>query len=98
MLEGEHTSTKIGLARGVTIEGDAAKNGNNTNFSVVMCVRLLQKIGMIDLTNRTRFKKGNGYKMHTKKCAQLLSNALNTAYRVYLLLSHKYRPPESVRG
>ena len=82
----------------VTIGGDAAKSGKNTHLLVVMRVRLSQKIGLLDLTNRTRFKKGNGYKMHTKKCAQLLSNALNTAYRVYLLLSHKYRPPESVRG
>ena len=31
-----------------------------------MRVRLSQNIGLLDLTNRTRFKKGNGYKICTK--------------------------------
>ena len=51
---------------GVTIGDDDAKSDNNTHFLVVMCVRLSQKIGLIDLTNWTRFKKGNGYKIRTK--------------------------------
>ena len=38
---------------GVTIGGDAAKSGKNTNLLVIMSVRLLQKIGLLDLTNRT---------------------------------------------
>ena len=46
--------------------GDAAKSGKNTNLLVIMRTRLLQKIGLIDLENWTRFKKGNGYKICTK--------------------------------
>ena len=48
---------KIGIVMGVKIGGDADKSGNDTHLLVVMHVRLLQKIGPLDLTNRTRFKK-----------------------------------------
>ena len=41
------------------IGGDAAKSGKNTNLVVIMHMRLSQKIILIDLTNRTQFKKGN---------------------------------------
>ena len=51
---------------GVTIWCDAAKSDKNTHLLVVMRLRILQKIGPLDLTNRTRFKKGNGYKFRTK--------------------------------
>ena len=51
---------------GVTIGGDAAKSGKDTHLSVVMSMRISQNIGLLDLTNRTRFKKGNGYKIRTK--------------------------------
>ena len=51
---------------GVTIGVDDAKSGKNTHLLVVMRVRLLQIIGLLDLTNQTRFKKVNGYKMRTK--------------------------------
>ena len=51
---------------GVTIGGDAEKSANNNNLLVIMRVRLSQKIGLLDLTNRTRFKKGNGYKIRKK--------------------------------
>ena len=66
MLEGDRKSKKIGPEMGVTIGGDAAKSGNNTHLLVVMRVRLSQKIGLINLTNCTRFKKGNGYKIRIK--------------------------------
>ena len=66
MLEGEHKSTKIGLAMGAIIGSDAAKSGKKNHLLVVMGVRLLQKIGLIDLKNRTLFRKGNGYKIRTK--------------------------------
>ena len=66
MLEGEQKSTKVGLEMGVLIGGDTAKNGNNTNLLLIMRVRLLQKIGLLDLTKRIRFKKENGYKIRTK--------------------------------
>ena len=36
---------------GVTIGGDAEKNGNIINLLVMMRVRLLQKIGLLDFTN-----------------------------------------------
>ena len=51
---------------GVTIGDDAAKSGKNTHLLVIMHVRLSQKIGLLDLKDRTRFKKGNGYKIRTK--------------------------------
>ena len=66
LLEGGRKYTKIGLAMGVTIGGDAHKSGKNTHLLVVMRVRLSQKIGLLDLTNHNRFKKGNGYKIRTK--------------------------------
>ena len=60
VLGGGHKSTKIGLEMGVKIGGDAEKSGNNTHLLVIVCVSLLQKIDLLDLTNRIRFKKGNG--------------------------------------
>ena len=51
---------------GVTIGGADAKSGKKTHFLVVMRVRLSQNIGLLDLTNRNRFKKGNCYKIRTK--------------------------------
>ena len=51
---------------GVTIGGDTAKSGKNAHLLVVMQVRLLQKIGPLDLTNPTEFKKVNGYKIRMK--------------------------------
>ena len=60
MLEGGQKSTKIGLAMGVKIGGDATKSGKNTNLLVIKCVRLYQKIGLLDLANWTQFKKVNG--------------------------------------
>ena len=51
-LEGEHKSTKNELTMGVTIVGDAAKSGKNNHLLIVMRVRLSQKIGLLDLTNR----------------------------------------------
>ena len=40
VLEGELKSANIGLAMGVTIGGDAAKSGKNTDLLVIMRVRL----------------------------------------------------------
>ena len=54
---------KIGLEMGGTIGGDDAKNAKNSHLLVIMCMRVLQKIGLLDLINRTQFKKGNGYKI-----------------------------------
>ena len=51
---------------GVIIGGDYAKSGKNSHLLVIMRVKLSQKIGLLDLTNRTRFKKGNGQKQCTK--------------------------------
>ena len=61
-----HKSTKIGPAMGVTIGGGAAKIGKNTHLLVVIHVRLSQKIGPLNMTNRTRYKIGKGYKIRTK--------------------------------
>ena len=52
VLEEDRKFTKNVLAMGVTIWGGAAKSGNNTPLLVVMCTRLSQKIGLIDLTNQ----------------------------------------------
>ena len=51
---------------GVTIEGDSAKSGKNTHLLEIMRVKTSQKIGTLDLTNQTRLKKGNGWKICTK--------------------------------
>ena len=66
MMEGGWKYAKNGPAMGVMIGSDAAKSGKNTNLLLIMRVRLSQRIGLHNLTNRTRFKKGNGYKQHTK--------------------------------
>ena len=44
---------------GVEIGGAAAKIGNKTPLLVIMRMRLLQKIGLQNLKNRTWFKKVN---------------------------------------
>ena len=53
VLEGAHKSTNIGLSMRTKIGSDATKSGNNTNLLVIIRVRLSQKIGHLDLTNRT---------------------------------------------
>ena len=45
---------------GVKIGGDAAKIGKDAHFLAIMRVRLLQKIGILELENWNQFKKGNG--------------------------------------
>ena len=52
---------------GVTLGVDAAKSGKNTHLLVIMRVGLLQKIGLLDLINRTRFKTVNVYKYVQKE-------------------------------
>ena len=59
VLEGGRKYTKSGLAMGVTTGGDATKSGKNTHLLVIMRMSLSQKIGLLDSTNRTQFKKGN---------------------------------------
>ena len=53
----DQSYTRIGLETGVTIGGDATKSGKNTHLLVVMRMGLSQKIGLIELTNKTQFKK-----------------------------------------
>ena len=53
VLEEGRKYTNIRLATGATIEGDAEKSGKNTHLLVIMCVRLSQKIGLLDLKNWT---------------------------------------------
>ena len=50
----------------VTVGGDAAKICKNTRLLVIMRVRLLQKIGLHNLTNQTQRNKGNGQKQRMK--------------------------------
>ena len=68
VLEGEKKYTQIGLVMVVKIGGDAAKSGKNTNLSVVMGVRLLQKMHLLELTNWTWFKKETAIKYVRKVC------------------------------
>ena len=53
VLKGPHNYTNIGLAMGVTIGGDATKIDKNTKLLVIMRMGILQKIGLLDLTNQT---------------------------------------------
>ena len=39
---------------GVTIGGDADKSVNNTNLLVIMRMKLLRKIGLLDLMNQNQ--------------------------------------------
>ena len=66
MLEGGQKYTNILLAMRVTIGGGAEKSDKITQLLVIMRVRLLKKIGLLNLNNRTRFKKVDGYKQRTK--------------------------------
>ena len=56
MLEGGLKSKKNGLAMGLIIWGDAEESVKNTYLLAINTVRLLQKIGIINLMNQTRFK------------------------------------------
>ena len=47
---------------GVTTGGDAAKSSKKTHLLVIMRVRLWNKVGLLDLKNRTRFKNGTAIK------------------------------------
>ena len=60
VLEGGRKYKNIVVSMGVNIWGDTAKSGKNTSLLVKMRVRLSQKIGMLNLTNPTQFRKGNG--------------------------------------
>ena len=51
---------------GVKFGVDDAKSGKNNHLLVVMRVSLSQNISLLDLMNRTQFKKWNGYKTRTK--------------------------------
>ena len=66
MLEGERKYKNIVLAMGITIGGDTEKSGKNTHLLVIICVRLLQNIGPLDLKNQNQPKKGNGYTICAK--------------------------------
>ena len=44
----------------VTIGGDAAKSYKNNNLTVAIHMWVSQNIGLLDLTNLTRFKTGSG--------------------------------------
>ena len=96
VLEGGHKYTKIGLAMGVTIGGDAAKSGENTHLLVIMGVRLSQKIGYARLDESDSIKKRKRLENTYKKCARLLGNGFNVTYDVYLLRAQKCRPPWGV--
>ena len=68
MLEGGLKSIKIGLAMGVKIGGDAEISVKITHLLVVMHVRLSQKIGLLDLTNRNQFINKMAIKYVRKVC------------------------------
>ena len=85
MLEGGQKSTNIGLEIGVAIGVDATKSGKNNNLLVIMRVRLLQKDGLCELTNRIRFKEGSGHNILTKSVRDYcrMSLMLNMPYIYY---------------
>ena len=76
---------------GVKIGGDTTKSGKNTHFLVIICFRLPQKIGLLNLKNHNQFKKGNNFKKYNK-CAQVLQILFIVTYAVLLLHIHKCRP------
>ena len=68
VLEGSYKSKKNRPAVGVTIGCGAAKSGKNTNFLVIIRVRLSQKIALLDLMNQTRFKNRTAIQYVWKEC------------------------------
>ena len=66
MLKGKRKSKTIGLVMEVTIGGDSDKSVDGNNLLVIMRVMLSHKIGLLDSTNHTRFKKGNRYRIDKK--------------------------------
>ena len=63
---------------GATIGDDDEKSGRNNHLLVIMRMSISQKIGLLDLTNRTQFKKGNGYK--------ILTESVHNYWGIYLML------------
>ena len=53
MLKGGRKYSKIGIAMGMKIGDYAAKSGKNTHLLVIINARLLQKIGLRNLMNKT---------------------------------------------
>ena len=76
---------KTVLAMGVTIRGDAAKSGKSTILLVIMHARLSQKICLLDLKNKTLFKKENSTKQRTKSLCNYcrIRIMLHTLYYYY---------------
>ena len=68
MFEGDRKSTKKGLEMGVTIGVDDAKV-EKTHLLVAMCIRLLQKIGLLNLKNWNQLKKETAIQYVPKVCA-----------------------------
>ena len=69
--------------------GLCCKSGKNTHLLVIMRVRLLQKICFPQLDKPDLIQKRKRLENPYKKCAQLLGNAFNVIYAVYLLRTHK---------
>ena len=80
MLEEGRKYVNMGLAVGVTIGGDAAKIGKKTHLLVIMHVRLLHKLGLLDLMNRNRLKKGNFQEQRTEIIQDYMQNSFNVTY------------------
>ena len=83
---------------GVIIGVDAAKIGRNNHLLVIIRMRLLQKIGLLNLKNRTQLKKSKWPGTTYEKCAQIVGNAFNVAYGVLFLRAHKCRLHGGVFG
>ena len=76
----------------MTIGVDDAKSRKNTNLSVIMCVRLFQKIGLHNLTYWNQLKEGNGYKKCMKSNCDYFRIHLMLHTRILLLREQKFRP------
>ena len=87
--------SKIGLAMGVLV-GVLLQKLARTLIWLIMRVRLLQKIGLHNLTNQTRFKNGNIYKRCTKIIHDYCGTHITILTRILLLRACKYRPPGDV--
>ena len=75
----------------------SCKNDDNINLLVIICVRLLQKFGMHNLTNLTQFKKVNGSKQLMTITHNYCRIHIIIHARILLLRAQKCWPPGVVQ-
>ena len=74
---------------GVTIEGDAAKSGKNTDFGSDNACEAIAENWSTQLDESGSIQKRKRLETPYEEWAQLLRNSFNVTYAVLLLCAHK---------